>query len=148
MTLLPEPNLPFRVYAVAYLCTLVIFVGIDFVWLSAMANILYRPVLGDMLAAQPRMVPAVIFYLFYAAGLTYLAVRPGLVASSVRTALVNGAVLGFTAYATYDLTNHATLKNWSSVLTVPDLIWGTALSALSAALAALCARRFVSVTRA
>ncbi len=142
----PARNLPFRVYAVAYVCTLVIFTGIDFVWLSAMASYLYQPILGDMLAPQPRMLPAVIFYIFFAGGLTYLAVRPGLAARSARIALVNGAVLGFTAYATYDLTNHATLKNWSAMLTVPDLIWGSALSALSAGLAVLFVRRFMSET--
>jgi uncharacterized membrane protein len=146
MSSVPGPNPPFRVYAAAYVCTLVIFTGIDFVWLSAMASYLYQPILGDMLAPQPRMLPAVIFYLFYAGGLTYLAVRPGLKARSARLALVNGAVLGFTAYATYDLTNHATLKNWSSMLTVPDLIWGSALSALSAALAVFLVQRFMAKT--
>lgn len=119
-------------YAVAYVATLVVFLAIDFVWLSSMASVLYRPVLGDMLAPEFRPVPAVVFYLSYVAGLTFLAVRPGLDAGSLRTSLVNGAVVGFTAYATYDLTNQATLVNWSTTLTVADLIWGSLLSAVSA----------------
>lgn len=118
-----------KLYAVAYVATLIAFVAIDFVWLSSMAGRLYRPVLGDMLAPGFRPVPAVLFYLVYAAGLTFLAVRPGLLAGSIGTAALYGAVIGFMAYATYDLTNQATLKNWSTLLTVADLIWGTVLSA-------------------
>lgn len=121
-----------KTYIVAYLATLIVFVAIDFVWLSSMADRLYRPMLGDLLAPNFQLAPAVAFYLLYAAGLTFLAVRPGLVAGSLGTAVLYGAVLGFTAYATYDLTNQSTLKNWSTVLTIADLIWGTFLSAVAA----------------
>ncbi|MES5098889.1 DUF2177 family protein [Agrobacterium sp. BA1120] len=117
---------------VAYVSTLVVFVAIDFVWLSVMANVLYRPALGDMLAADFRPVPAVLFYLIYAAGLTFFAVRPGLVTAKFGTSFLYGALLGFVAYATYDLTNQATLANWSTTLTIADLIWGSVLSAVSA----------------
>lgn len=117
---------------VAYLSTLIVFVAIDFVWLSIMANLLYRPVLGDMLATEFRLVPAVLFYLIYAAGLTFFAVRPGLTTARYGTSLLYGGLLGFMAYGTYDLTNQATLANWSTTLTIADLIWGSALSAVSA----------------
>jgi len=117
---------------VAYVSTLVVFVAIDFVWLSVMANVLYRPALGDMLAADFRPVPAVLFYLIYAAGLTFFAVRPGLVTAKFGTSFLYGALLGFVAYATYDLTNQATLASWSTTLTIADLIWGSVLSAVSA----------------
>jgi uncharacterized membrane protein len=116
---------------VAYLATLIALVAVDFVWLSSMAERLYRPVMGDMLAAEFRPVPAIAFYLIYAAGLVYLAVRPGLLSSSLRSAVCSGAVVGFTAYATYDLTNQATLINWSTTLTLADLCWGTLLSAIA-----------------
>lgn len=116
----------------AYVSTLIVFVAIDFVWLSVMANILYRPILGDMLATEFRLVPAVLFYLIYAAGLTFFAVRPGLVTAKFGTSFMYGALLGFMAYGTYDLTNQATLANWSTTLTVADLIWGSLLSAVSA----------------
>lgn len=117
----------------AYVATLAIFVAIDFVWLSTMAERLYRPAMGDMLAPEFRVAPAVAFYLLYAGGLTFLAVREGLRRASPATALIYGAVVGFTAYATYDLTNQATLKDWSIGLTLADLAWGSALSAVSAA---------------
>eukprot|EP01035_Chromulina_nebulosa_P054601 gene54601-74809_t len=76
-----------------------------------MANTLYKPTLGDMLAPAFRPVPAVLFYLIYVAGLTFFAIRPGLAAGSLGTALAYGAGFGLVAYATYDLTNQATLKN-------------------------------------
>ncbi|MGV3551178.1 DUF2177 family protein [Rhizobium sp.] len=118
---------------VAYLSTLVVFVAIDFVWLSGMANVLYKPVLGDMLAPEPRLGAAVVFYVIYIAALTYFAVWPALEPGrGWSTALLNGAIFGLAAYATYDLTNQATLKNWSTLLTVADLAWGAALSALAA----------------
>lgn len=121
-----------KTYIVAYLSTLIVFVAIDFIWLSSMADRLYRPLLGDLLAPNFQLAPAVAFYLIYAAGLTLLAVQPGLAAGSLGTAVLYGAILGFTAYATYDLTNQATLRNWSTVLTIADLIWGTFLSAVAA----------------
>ena len=120
-----------KIYITAYVVALIAFVAIDFIWLSTTANTLYRPVLGDMLAPQFRLLPAVLFYLVYAAGLTFFAVRPSLAAESLGTALAYGAAFGFFAYATYDLTNQATLKNWSTMLTVADLIWGSALSAMA-----------------
>jgi uncharacterized membrane protein len=125
------PKLSIKSYIIAYIVTLAVFVAIDSVWLGTMADRLYRPAMGDMLAADFRLVPAVLFYLVYVAGLTFLAIRPGLVSGSLGTAVLHGAVLGFTAYATYDLTNQATLKNWSTSLTVADLIWGTFLSAFA-----------------
>lgn len=120
-----------KTYVVAYLATLIVFVAIDFIWLGSMADRLYRPTLGDMLAAEFRLLPAIVFYLIFAGGLTFFALRPGLEAGSISTAVLYGAVLGFTAYATYDLTNQSTLKNWSTTLTIVDLIWGTLLSAVA-----------------
>ncbi|MFJ6327290.1 MULTISPECIES: DUF2177 family protein [unclassified Rhizobium] len=130
-----------RTYSIAYLATLIVFVAIDFLWLSSMADRLYRPVLGDMLTAEFRLGPAIAFYLLYTAGLTVLAVRTGLLSGSIRTTLLQGAVVGFTAYATYDLTNQSTLKNWSTMLTIADLIWGTVLSATAAGVSFCVTRR-------
>ncbi|TXI12500.1 MAG: DUF2177 family protein [Rhizobium sp.] len=121
-----------KTYIVAYFATLIVFVAIDFIWLSTMADRLYRPVLGDTLASGFRPAPAIAFYLIYSLGLTALAVRPGLIAGSPQTAIICGAMLGFTAYATYDLTNQATLRNWSTLLTIADLLWGTVLTGLAA----------------
>jgi len=119
-------------YIVAYVVTAIAFLAIDSVWLSNMANVFYRPVMGDMLAPSFRLAPAIVFYVIFVFGLVFFAVRPGLLAGSGAVTLLNGALLGFVAYATYDLTNQATLKNWSWTLTIADLIWGTVLSAVSA----------------
>ncbi len=117
-----------KIYLIAYGATLIAFVVLDFIWLSRMSEFLYRPVMGDMVLQTFRLSPALVFYLGYAAGLVFLAVHPALVSGDWKTALVHGALTGLMAYGTYDLTNQATLKNWSTLLTVTDLAWGTALS--------------------
>ncbi len=128
----------------AYVATLLAFVGIDFVWLSFAGPRLYRPILKDILIDGFEPVPAVAFYLLFALGLLMLAVRPALEANSLRLAAGNGALLGLVAYATYDLTNQATLRNWTTSLTLADLAWGTALSAVAAAIGFLVARAVAS----
>lgn len=132
-----------KTYFAAYLFTLVAFLVIDFIWLSTMASRLYRPAIGDLLAENFRLAPAVIFYLIYAAGLTFLAVRPAFQTGEWTTALLYGAVVGFMAYATYDLTNQATLKSWSTTLTVADLLWGTFVSAAAATIGYLITVRLI-----
>lgn len=122
-------GISFKSLATAYVVTLIAMVAIDAVWLGTMAGLLYKPVMGDMLAPTFRVAPAILFYLVYVAGLTFLALRPAFAEGRLKTALVNGAVTGFTAYATYDLTSQAVLKNWSNLLTIADLVWGTILSA-------------------
>jgi uncharacterized membrane protein len=121
-----------KTYFAAYFFTLVAFLVIDFIWLGTMASRLYRPAIGDLLAENFRLAPAVVFYLIYAGGLTFLAVRPALLSGEWTTALLYGAIVGFMAYATYDLTNQATLKNWPTTLTIADLFWGTFVSAAAA----------------
>ncbi len=118
----------------AFGCSAVAFLAIDAVWLSNMGDLLYRPILGDLLAPAFRIGPAVAFYLIYIGGITLLATLPALRESSWRKAAINGAILGFVAYATYDLTNQATLRTWSTMITVLDMAWGTFLTC-SAALA-------------
>ena len=119
-------------FVIAYIATMVFFLAIDSVWLSTMADLLYRPLLGDLLAPQFRIVPAVLFYLIYCAALTFFAVLRGLDHGRLAVALRNGAFFGFAAYGTYDLTNQATLVTWPTTLTVADLIWGSFLSAATA----------------
>lgn len=133
-----------KVQIVAYVSTFVIFVAIDFIWLSGMADVLYKPTLGDMLAPEFRVAPAVLFYLIFVAALTFFAVMPSLdPAKGLGTALLYGAIFGFAAYATYDLTNQATLKNWSTLLTVADLAWGSFLSAVAAGAGHWITMRFI-----
>ena len=116
----------------AYAFSAVAFLAIDAVWLSTMGDVLYRPILGDLLAPTFRIEPAVAFYFIYIGGITLLATLPALREASWRKAAINGAILGFVAYATYDLTNQATLRTWSTMITVIDIAWGTFLTCSAA----------------
>jgi uncharacterized membrane protein len=131
-----------KTYVIAYLATALVFLGIDSVWLTLAASRLYKPLLGDMLADGFNVAPAIIFYVVYIGGIVYFAIQPALTTGSAVTAALNGAVLGFVAYATYDLTNQATLKNWPVQITIADLCWGTVLTATSATLGFIIARHF------
>ena len=119
-------------YVAAYLGAGLTFAAIDFVWLTTMTNRLYKPVIGPIMADKPDMKAAVAFYLISIAGTVFLAIAPALREGNWTRAAINGAVLGFVAYATYDLTNQATLAVWQTKLTIIDLIWGTTLTMLSA----------------
>ena len=119
-------------YVAAYLGAGLTFAAIDFVWLTTMTNRLYKPVIGPIMADKPDMKAAVAFYLISIAGTVFLAIAPALKEGNWTRAAINGAALGFVAYATYDLTNQATLAVWQTKLTIIDLIWGTVLTTLSA----------------
>ena len=119
-------------YVAAYLGAGLTFAAIDFVWLTTMTNRLYKPVIGPIMADKPDMKAAVAFYLISIAGTVFLAIAPALKEGNWTRAALNGAVLGFVAYATYDLTNQATLAVWQTRLTIIDLIWGTTLTMVSA----------------
>lgn len=105
---------------------------LDAIWLTTMAPRLYRPAIGDLLADRPDMRAAIAFYVIYVIGIVFLAVTPALREGSALRALTTGAALGFVAYATYDLTNQATLRSWPLHLTLVDVAWGTVLTAASA----------------
>jgi uncharacterized membrane protein len=127
--------------AIAWIVTAVTFLALDAVWLSTMSQRLYKPLLGDLLSPNVNLAPAVAFYIIYVSGLVFLAVAPGLERGRLTKTLVNGAVLGFVAYATYDLTNQATLRAWDVRVTLADLAWGTFVSAAAAGAAFLAASR-------
>ena len=116
----------------AYLGAAVVMAGLDLIWLRLSANALYRPQLGGLLADETNYGAAIAFYLIYVAGIVCFGVIPGIENGSPATALVRGAFLGFFAYATYDLTNLATLKSWPLVLSLLDMAWGSLLTAISA----------------
>jgi uncharacterized membrane protein len=117
-------------YIKLYLSTLAAFFVIDLVWLGLVARGLYRKYLGFLLSPNPNWTAAILFYLLWVAGLLVFAVLPGLQAGSVNKALLLGALFGFLTYATYDLTNMATVKDWPMTITVVDLTWGTVLATL------------------
>lgn len=130
-------------HAIAYLGALIAFAGIDAVWLSTMAARFYRPILGDILLPEVNPRAAIAFYLLYPVGLTIFAVAPALKSGDVKTAALLGALFGLFAYGTYDLTNQATLRNWTTTLTLADMAWGTLASAIAASVAAWIGGRFV-----
>lgn len=121
------------VYVTAYLSTLVVFVLCDMAWLGTMASRLYRPTLGDIMLASVNLPAGIAFYLIYPAGLVYFAILPALKSGSLAQAMLGGALFGFFTYMTYDLTNQATLRNWTTQLTLVDAGWGTLLGAIAAA---------------
>lgn len=121
-------------YATQFLVATGLFVAIDSVWLGKVAPKFYRKHLGSILADKPNFVAAAVFYTLYIIGLLVLAVNPALNDGSLAKAIGFGALLGLVMYATYDLTNQATLKVWSTKVTVVDMIWGAFITATVATL--------------
>ena len=119
-------------YLLAYLGSGVVMAILDAAWLIVVGPRLYRPAIGELLAPEPNLRVAVVFYLVYVAGIVFLAVTPALRDGSAWRALVSGAVLGLVAYATYDLTNQATLRVWPLHVTLIDLAWGTFVTTAAA----------------
>lgn len=128
-------------YGIAYVAILVLFVIVDFAWLGTVGRHVYRPVLGDILLEKPILWAAAVFYLLYAAGVVVFAVTPALRLHSWQMALLLGALFGFFAYMTYDLSNMATLRGWSAWIVVVDILWGTLLTGVCSALAYLIVQR-------
>lgn len=129
-------------WSATYAAVIVAMGAVDAVWLSLAGERLYRANIGELLAPDFRIAPAVLFYLIYVFGLVFLAVRPDDEAQGIGRAIAYGAVYGLCAYATYDLTNQATMKVWPTVVTVVDLAWGTVLSAFAAGVGAWVASKF------
>lgn len=130
------------IWLIGYGVAALVFGALDACWLGYAGSRVYRPALGDLLAADVRGGPAAVFYLVYLAGMVWFAVRPG-IANGVGSAALNAALLGGLCYATYDLTNQATLARWPVWLTMVDIAWGSFATALAASVATLVARRFV-----
>jgi uncharacterized membrane protein len=127
---------------IPYLATLLVFTAIDLLWLGFVAKDFYRSQLGDLMAVKLNFWAAGAFYVIYAAGIVAFAVRPALLSGSWTDAFLTGALFGFVAYATYDLTNLSSIRSWPVLLTFVDLFWGTLLTAVTAALAFTITRYF------
>ena len=115
-------------YLKLYLVTPMAFLALDMVWLGLVARSFYRTYLGFLMAPQINWLAAVIFYLLFIVGILFFVVVPGLEADSLRRTIVRAALFGLITYATYDLTNLATIRDWPVVVTIVDMIWGTVLS--------------------
>ena len=119
-------------YVIAYVTTAVTFLALDFIWLGYVAKPLYQQEIGRLLLERFNVAAAVGFYLVFVVGVVIFAVAPALQAGSWKTALLFGALFGFFAYATYDMTNLATLQGWSPTIAVVDIAWGTFLTGTAA----------------
>jgi uncharacterized membrane protein len=113
-----------------YLLTVPVFFAIDMIWLGYAARNFYKEQLQALLSPQVNWTAALLFYCIYIAGILFFAVRPGLETGSLAKACLLGALFGFFTYATYDLTNLATLRGWPILVTVVDIAWGTVLCTL------------------
>lgn len=123
-----------------YLITLAVFFLIDMIWLGAVAKGFYRKHLGPLMSMKVVWPAAILFYLLFIFGLIVFVIRPALARGEPIQALLLGALFGLISYATYDLTNLATLKDWPLVVTIVDLIWGAVLGGLVSLLSALIGR--------
>ena len=121
-------------YLKLYVLTIPIFFAIDILWLGVIARGFYRRHLDFILSPQVNWTAAIGFYLIYIAGILFFAVRPAVTSNSWGQAAILGALFGFFTYATYDLTNLATIKNWPLTIVVVDILWGVCLCATVATL--------------
>jgi uncharacterized membrane protein len=118
---------------------------IDMIWLGVVAKGFYRRHLGELMSPKVNWIAAMLFYLLFIVGMLVFAIRPALVAGIPLNALLYGALLGFISYATYDLTNLATLKDWPLIVTVIDLIWGTVLGGAVSYISTLLSRALLKL---
>lgn len=116
-------------FIIRYIVAGALFAIIDGIWLSFVANKLYRSQLGSLLLDKPNLPAAIVFYLVFLVGLVVFVISPAMQSNDWKVALGLGALFGFVTYATYDLTNLATLKGYPLTITIVDLIWGTVLTA-------------------
>jgi uncharacterized membrane protein len=125
-----------------YVATLVVFVVVDLVWLGLVAKDFYRSSIGHLMGDGFNISAAIAFYLIYVAGILMFAVMPAASAGDAMKAAMMGAAFGFFAYATYDLTNMATLRDWPLFITLADIAWGSVLTSIAATIGYAVAARF------
>jgi len=127
-------------FLMIWLICMVIFLIIDLVWLGMISKPFYQRSIGHLMADNFRMGAAFLFYVFYVVGIVYFCVSG---AVDWKAAAVNGALFGFFCYATYDMTNYATLRDWPLKMVVVDIIWGTALTATTAGAGFAVAKKLI-----
>lgn len=115
---------------ISYVLTFIVFFIIDMAWLGFIAKDLYKKYLGNLLSEQVNWTAAIVFYLLFIIGIFIFAILPSVEKGSLSSAIVLGALFGFFTYATYDLTNLATLKGWPTTIVYIDIVWGSVLTAI------------------
>ncbi|MEM9063609.1 MAG: DUF2177 family protein [Pseudomonadota bacterium] len=119
-------------FLAGYIAALILFIVLDLVWIKFVMRPIFTQTLGDLMLEDPRMMPAIVFFIFYQMGILYLAVVPAIEADSWATAGLHGALIGLIAYGTYESTNLATLKRWTSRMAAIDVSWGVVSSTITA----------------
>lgn len=119
----------FRKIILLYVLTTAVFFAVDLVWLGVVAKKLYRRLLGHILSDTVNWIPALLFYFLFVIGILIFSVLPAADKNSLTHAILFGGLFGFFAYATYDLTNLATLKDWPLKIVFIDILWGAVLTA-------------------
>lgn len=122
--------MPFYKLIISYLLTTVVFFAVDMTWLGLIAKDLYKKYLGNFLSDKVNWPAAIIFYLLFIIGIFYFCILPAVEKNSVVKAIISGALFGVFTYATYDLTNLATLKNWPLTIVFIDIAWGALLTGI------------------
>jgi uncharacterized membrane protein len=125
-----------------FFIALPIFLVIDMIWLTLLAKDFYSKQIGFLMAKNPNLLAALIFYFLFIVGLALFVIMPSLEKKQLLQALFMGAFFGLVTYSTYDLTNLATVKNWPILVTVIDLIWGTFVSASVSVITYLLIQKF------
>jgi len=132
-----------RYYIKLYFITLIAFLAIDMVWLGLVARTFYRNYLGFLMTPTTNWIAAVLFYLLFILGILVFVVVPGLQDNSFKATILRAVLFGLVTYATYDLTNLATVKNWPVLITVIDMAWGTILSVVVSFICFMVGKRLI-----
>jgi uncharacterized membrane protein len=111
-----------------FLTAFAVFLGIDMLWLTVIAQKFYKSQIGHLMADKAKIIPAAIFYLLFVGAMVYFVIVPALEHQNLTRLILSAAIFGLVTYATYDLTNMATLRDWPLLVTVVDLAWGTFIS--------------------
>ena len=127
---------------IAFAVLAIAFLAIDSVWLGVIAVDFYKATIGHLLAPKPDFVAAAFFYVIYLGGVVHFVILPAVAKDSVFNASRQGALFGLVAYATYDLTNMATMRDWPLSVTLADLAWGAFITAASSTISAWAVKRF------
>ncbi|WP_416879136.1 DUF2177 family protein [Litorimonas sp.] len=131
-------------YLIAYISTLIAFFALDMLWLGLIARKFYANQLGSLMADSPNWLVAIVFYAMYIVGIVFFAIRPAIEAEQVLKATLYGALFGFFCYATYDLTNLATLRDWPTKMVFVDILWGIILTGSCATVGAWATLKFAA----
>lgn len=119
------------VYLIAWVAAAIVFLGLDALWFWRTVPRFYKPIIGEIMRPRFSLPPAIAFYTIYCCAIVYFAVRMGLEDDSLWSATFNGALLGFFAYATFDLSNQAILRSWTTKLSIVDMAWGAFATAVA-----------------